>query len=227
MTSFIDLPREIRDDILHRTLLSERSAPAKGEDGVDRTPITDIKVKCSLFKDRVLYEKQTTQPTATTLMLANRQLRKETQDALKRLPDQGMRCKVDIMFLEERELWVTFTHVPLCSTTLDQVDVTIRLVGTMRGFGAGFSREETHRLPHGREAPGAQPRVARRPKPPGGPRRTDVVAPRAEARRRGPDARHDPSRVGGGARGGPVPSEAGAARVARALPRGLSAPHDR
>ncbi|KAK8123155.1 hypothetical protein PG984_011825 [Apiospora sp. TS-2023a] len=144
MTSFIDLPREIRDDILHRTLLSERSAPAKRKDGVGRTPITDIKARCWMLKDRVLYEKQTTQPTATALMLVNRQLYNETQDALNRLPDQGRRCKVDVMFLEERELWVTFTHIPLCSTRWDQVDVTIRIVGTMRGFGAGFSHEETY-----------------------------------------------------------------------------------
>ncbi|KAK7915216.1 hypothetical protein PG985_012919 [Apiospora marii] len=143
MASFLDLPREIRDDILHHVLLLEHPAPAEREDEADRTPITDITARCRLFKDSVLYEKQTVRPMATALMLANRQLNNETQAALYRLPDQGRRFKVDIMFLEERELWVTFTHVPLCRTSLDQVDVTIRLVGTMRGFGAGFSHEKT------------------------------------------------------------------------------------
>ena len=144
MASFLDLPREIRDDILHRALLlSENPIPTERDKETNRIPIIDINVCCWKLKDRVLYELRISQPTATALMLANRQLRKETQDALKRLPDQGRRCKVDIMFLEERELWVTFTHAALCCTTLDQVDVTIRLVGTMRGFGAGFSPEET------------------------------------------------------------------------------------
>ncbi|KAK8062002.1 hypothetical protein PG994_008368 [Apiospora phragmitis] len=104
MASFTSLPREIRDDILHCVLLSARPTPTKREDGPDRTPITDIKARCRLLQDRVLYEPRTLQPTATALMLANRQLYAETQHALKQLPDHGRRCKVDVMFLEEREI---------------------------------------------------------------------------------------------------------------------------
>ncbi|KAK6828351.1 hypothetical protein PG987_011692 [Apiospora arundinis] len=65
---------------------------------------------------------------ATALMLVNRQLQAETQDALGRIPGQGMVCKVDLMLLKERGLWVTFVHVPRRCKIWDQVNVKIRPV---------------------------------------------------------------------------------------------------
>ncbi|KAK6859320.1 hypothetical protein PG995_002956 [Apiospora arundinis] len=71
-------------------------------------------------------------PTATPLLLVNRQLHSEVQDAVARLPaGEGKRCKMDLMFLDETELWVTPLEIPSNASVLDQVDVTIRIVGVV------------------------------------------------------------------------------------------------
>ncbi|KAK6852917.1 hypothetical protein PG995_011468 [Apiospora arundinis] len=127
MASFISLPRELRDDILHHILLAESPVPSGDDVNTDRTPIYDVESK-SWSKQNVLYEPRTVQPMATALMLVNRQLQAETQDALGRIPGQGMVCKVDLMLLKERGLWVTFVHVPRRCKIWDQVNVKIRPV---------------------------------------------------------------------------------------------------
>ncbi|KAK8043345.1 hypothetical protein PG993_005775 [Apiospora rasikravindrae] len=139
MAFFMNLPREIRDDILDRVLLSERPVPAAREDSEkNQTPLAGLEAYRWISEDKPVFsDPQTAQPTATALLLVSRQFHGETQDALKRLPDRGKRYKIDFVLMEERELWLTFVHVPLGCTALEQVDFTVRLVGTMRGSEPG------------------------------------------------------------------------------------------
>ncbi|KAK7962921.1 uncharacterized protein PG986_003746 [Apiospora aurea] len=133
MASLMILPREIRDDILERVLLSETQSPRERGREPGQTRITDLEPYRWMFENKpVLSEPQTVQPTASALLLVSRQFHDETLDALRRLPCQGRRHKMEFMLLESRELWLTFTHVPFRCTTLEQVDFTVRLVGTMQ-----------------------------------------------------------------------------------------------
>lgn len=81
---------------------------------------------------KVLYEPDTVQPAAATLSLVSRQLHAEVQDAVARLQSkEGRRCKVDVMFLEEKELWVTPLRTSAHSPVLDEVETVIRMVGVI------------------------------------------------------------------------------------------------
>lgn len=78
-----------------------------------------------------MYEPESPVPAATPLLLANRQLRNETEKALERIPGQGRNYTLDLMMIEERELWPTWTHVPAYTQHLDSIDVTVRIVGSL------------------------------------------------------------------------------------------------
>ncbi|KAK7915321.1 hypothetical protein PG985_013024 [Apiospora marii] len=135
MASLLGLSREIRDEILQWVLQHERTPPAGREQqlaGEERVPIVDVRTGAWLLKHKVLYEPKTAQPTATPLLLVNRQLNAEVQDAVARLQrKEGRSCKVDVMLLEEKELWVTPLRTPTCSPVLDQVEAVIRMVGVI------------------------------------------------------------------------------------------------
>ncbi|KAK8071520.1 hypothetical protein PG996_004868 [Apiospora saccharicola] len=133
MVSLLSLPREIRDMILQLVLQHERAPPAGCERQLEgRVSILDVTSEAWALKKRVRYEPKTVQPTATTLMLVNRQLHAEVRDSVAWLQSrEGRRCKVDVLLLDEKELWVTPLRTPACSPVLDQVDADMRVVGVL------------------------------------------------------------------------------------------------
>lgn len=138
MTVLLTIPRETRDAIIELVLFSGRPAP------VDynyvsipaRTTSEDIDYQSSLGSRGVMYESETMTPAATPLLLANRQLHAETKGVLERMPGGGHKYSLDLMFVQERELWPTWTSLPT-------LDVTIRVMGGHDKVGAGYSRLQT------------------------------------------------------------------------------------
>ncbi|RYP42899.1 hypothetical protein DL770_011941 [Monosporascus sp. CRB-9-2] len=63
----------------------------------------------------------------------NRQLHRETKDALERIPGRGRSYSLDLMLAREELLWPTWTLLPAYAQHVDSVDVTVRVVGGMRG----------------------------------------------------------------------------------------------
>ncbi|KAK8043266.1 hypothetical protein PG993_005696 [Apiospora rasikravindrae] len=134
MPSLLNLPREIRDEILRLALHHERSPPAGREqyEEEERVVIEHVNTACFTNGSKVFYEPRTVQPIAIPLLLANRQLHAEVQEAMARLQrEEGSNCKVDVMFLEEKELWATILWTTACSRVLDRVEATIHMVGVI------------------------------------------------------------------------------------------------
>ena len=68
---------------------------------------------------------------ATPLLLTNRQIREETQATIRRLGAKVETYEVDILFINEQETWPTWTCVPALTSTVKQVDATIRIFGNV------------------------------------------------------------------------------------------------
>lgn len=140
MPCLLTLPREIRDKILELVICDERAPPPNPTAASsDRTLLNDIECRSWHYGPwHNKYEGQGPNGAYTTnsiaLLLANRQLSAETQDALERLPTTYS-YGLDVMFVDEKELWPTWVSVPALSPRVDSVVATFRIFGTWDGEG--------------------------------------------------------------------------------------------
>ncbi|KZV80200.1 hypothetical protein EXIGLDRAFT_733449 [Exidia glandulosa HHB12029] len=143
MSHLLDIPSEIRDFILELCLLARRAAPVDIA-SAERTRLPARYNSSKNFKawgygqNNVRYENTSYTSNATALLLVNRQLCTETQDAIARLRATGRYAyALDIMLVKESEVWATWLCVPsvtnLTSTTVDCIDVSMRTFGTGEG----------------------------------------------------------------------------------------------
>jgi hypothetical protein len=144
MSRLLSLPRELRDIIISYVLSSQQHPPVDNSEPVTpRIELVDIKYKSWRGPQSVMFEAKLQNSATHGLLLANRQLQAETKDALRELPGKGGRYALDVMFVEEKELWPTWLHVPVFTTDIDRLDVSIRVVGAMKGYGAGYHPQTT------------------------------------------------------------------------------------
>ncbi|RYO97635.1 hypothetical protein DL764_007272 [Monosporascus ibericus] len=125
-----------------------RSAPIDYHDasGLKRTPIEDVYFISWYGSTGIRYEPKSTTPAATPLLLVNRQLHRETKDALERIPGRGRSYSLDFMLAKEELLWLTWTLVPAYAQHVDSIDVTVRVVGAMRVLPAFHKWNQWHSI---------------------------------------------------------------------------------
>ena len=140
MPCLLTLPREIRDGILELVVCNERAPPQNPTAASSDRTLLDVleRRSWSYASQYIKYEGQGSNGAYTTnslsLLLANHQLSSETQDVLERL-STTYSYGLDVMLVDEKELWPTWVSVPALSTQVDSVVATFRIFGTWGGEG--------------------------------------------------------------------------------------------
>jgi hypothetical protein len=129
MLSLLDIPRELRDHIIELVLCSNRAPPeSPSTASQDRFELHDIRyISWDYGPTHNKYERQD-YITSLPLLLVNRQLSAETKSALARLSTKHS-YNLDVMFVNEAELWPTWLLVPALSNHVDRVAATFRIFG--------------------------------------------------------------------------------------------------
>ncbi|KAL8898486.1 MAG: hypothetical protein Q9207_006669 [Kuettlingeria erythrocarpa] len=129
---FLDLIRELRDNVYEKVLLSSRPPPSSPEcEGGWKTPGNTVR---SSFEDHNHYSANDGQSIGAPLLLICQQISKEVREALARLTK--LNCspfRLDLMLLDERELYITWLAFPLSTNHIPRLDVDFRLFGDVEG----------------------------------------------------------------------------------------------
>lgn len=141
-SSLLKLPREIRDLIIDLVVTDRRQPPRDSRDVPEssRRTIQTWEYRSWVGLQDILFETDQPHASASGLLCASQQLNRETLESLDRRPQAERAYSLDLMFVAERELWPTWTYVPVQSRSIDQLDVDIRIVGAMENFGGGYGR---------------------------------------------------------------------------------------
>ncbi|MCJ1295920.1 hypothetical protein MMC34_007485 [Xylographa carneopallida] len=131
MPSLLDLPVELRFQIIELVLCHSRAPPLDpATTSQNRVTLDDLdSTSWSYGPQHNMYEPDGVTTSSLSLLLTNHQLWAETQSALQRLPAR-FSYYLDAMLVNERELWPTWLSVPALRTRLDNVAVTVRICGT-------------------------------------------------------------------------------------------------
>jgi hypothetical protein len=131
MQSLTTIPRELRDQILGYVIQSHQNDPPKLDQTFEElTQHRKILLNPSLnsWCNTVLNISESVVANATTLLLVNRQLHAETLASINRLSARV--CELDIIILDEILPLLTWLHVPILTTSLDNVNVNFRISGS-------------------------------------------------------------------------------------------------
>jgi hypothetical protein len=108
MASLMTIPEELRDTIIELVLLETRIPPpdtAKpGRVAIKRSKWSGI-VSWDYGPSNVFFETTPIRPNSGALLLVNRAIHEQTTQALARLFPDGMKYKLDVMFVNEQQLW--------------------------------------------------------------------------------------------------------------------------
>ena len=131
MSSLMELPRELRDQICNLILIAESERPdiTASFDQLTEGRVHYKNPKLDAICKVVLYVPGAAPNNNLSLLLVDRQLHLETRENLKviaRRPSYSL----DIVVLDEILLLPTWLHVPVTSTRLDTMDVTFRISGS-------------------------------------------------------------------------------------------------
>ena len=138
MPLLLTIPREVRFQILELVLCSSRAPPANpATTSQNRIELRDGKDNSWDYgPTHNKYEEGACPTNGLPLLLTNRQVGAETQSVLQR-PTIKRSYSLDVMFVNEQELWPTWLRVPALWTRLDEVVATFRICGN-KGKGSGF-----------------------------------------------------------------------------------------
>lgn len=142
MSTFLDIPRELREMIVEHALRDHRLPPESPltQPQPERVELRDINRRA---QNSILHEKDQSRIIGSlALLLTNRQLSRDTKSVLARLGRLGrLSYALDVMLVNEVSLWPTWTSFPTLATHLESVTVTFRLFGSggsgWRGGGSG------------------------------------------------------------------------------------------
>ena len=127
------IPRELRDQICVLALLAETnqipSLNETFEEMVASRKQYENPVLVS-WSTLVLGDPNHAISNATALLLVNRQLHAETQENMKRLEKQGVTYELDVVVLDEILPLTTWACVPFLTTTVKELNMTIRISGS-------------------------------------------------------------------------------------------------
>lgn len=120
----LSIPRELRDQILLFVVTTARVPPKDASHPEERNDPEGI-IPTKEFG--VLYEKRCQNRTERIpTLLVNRQLHEETLDVIARIPEKHS-YKLDVMLVNEKQLWPTWLALPDLTSRVDKVDVTFRI----------------------------------------------------------------------------------------------------
>jgi hypothetical protein len=134
MPSLLSIPQELRDQIIENVIINELKPPEDTKSAeLNRSHSTEFDYPLcrswSYGPQHVRYAKGKMRVNSASLLQVNKQLNEETKAALARRYPEGVKYKLDIMFVNEIELWPTWLLVPSVSHMVAEVDVKIRIVG--------------------------------------------------------------------------------------------------
>lgn len=138
MPALLDLPRELRDKILSLVIDNPAPAPVDALAKSDRTELHDVKYNGWYGGDGVKYSVLESRTDIQPILLVNHQLHAESLAALDLLPTKYC-YSLDIMIVDECELWPTWLLVPALTTRVDKVYAAFRSSGISKGHHIGFS----------------------------------------------------------------------------------------
>lgn len=117
--SLLGIPRELRDAIIHEVLRG-CTPPTTPQDATE-TRFRTIGNR----REKIIAVLDPPKPTALSLLLTNRQLCAETTEESRQNAD----ARLDIMFVEEREIWPTWTQVPINCRNFETIEANMRVIG--------------------------------------------------------------------------------------------------
>ncbi|KAH8434309.1 uncharacterized protein LDX57_011956 [Aspergillus melleus] len=135
MATFLTLPTEIRAIIFQYALNASRNRPLNPWTGkVRREPCLDTRytVCGRIGPNNTLYEtfsRRDACVTSTPLLLLNHQLHDEVTALLRLTNTAKTIYHLDLMYVNEIELWPTWLNVPRLSTHIDEINADVRIFG--------------------------------------------------------------------------------------------------
>ena len=138
MPHLLLLPREIRDIIISLVVTTPALPPVDATVESLRSQLRDIKYQCWFGDNGVKYLVQmgSYRPNSAALLLTNHQLHDEVEYLLQKASVQYV---LDVMLINERELWPTWTSIPILATQIDTVEVNFRIISQGQKGWSGFS----------------------------------------------------------------------------------------
>jgi hypothetical protein len=133
MPSLMNLPRELRDHILQFALLAETNQPPSLHQPFEELVASRKqydKPALQSWSSLLLGDPSHAMSNATALLLVNRQLRVETQEAMNKLAKQGVIYELDVVVLDEILPLTTWTCVPFLTTAVEELNISIRISGS-------------------------------------------------------------------------------------------------
>jgi hypothetical protein len=124
MNTFLGLPQELRDKVLTLAIEAPVSPPQPPAPNADHQSAID---QYTSFRGRI---------DAMPTLLVNRQLYRETMAAIDRLPTKHS-YDLDVMIVNDEELWPTWLSVPAITNNVEKVRVTFRSFGTAKAIKGG------------------------------------------------------------------------------------------
>ncbi|MCJ1431505.1 hypothetical protein MMC27_000858 [Xylographa pallens] len=136
MPSLLDIPPELRFQIIGLVLCNSRTPPQDPATAShNRIQLHDIEyASWNHGPEHTLYEMNGCTPNSLSLLLTNRQLWAETQSALQAFSAKQS-YSLDVMLVNEQELWPTWVSVPALWTRLDSVIASFRICNTKDSQG--------------------------------------------------------------------------------------------
>ncbi|KZV82596.1 hypothetical protein EXIGLDRAFT_729501 [Exidia glandulosa HHB12029] len=137
MTTFLTLPTDVRDAIIERVLLARNPAPQSVAEASSRRyhrgQPSNVDGRTYSGLAFVRLSRARIVPNDRGLLLTNRQLSLETKAAVTHLRASGrLEHLMDVMIVDDDELWPTWLCVPTATRTLDRLLVTFRVFGARR-----------------------------------------------------------------------------------------------
>jgi hypothetical protein len=137
MSNFLDIPREIRDTI-YEIVLGEGHPLPLDADVYKTNRVKNVDEYRGDRFNRLPFNN--TPVSGLGLLLTNRQICSETQEAVKRYARAQQLClRLDIILKTEGLLYPTWTHIPFFSWNIHRLEVNFRIAGhnNMRYFFMG------------------------------------------------------------------------------------------
>jgi len=132
MPSLLELPEELQDQIIEYVLLGEHFVPpnvasAKQHHGAGPRYCATRRI--------VLSGLVPPEANATSLLLTCRQLNQQTITSIARLFPEGVSYRLDVMIVDEHQLWPTWTSVPASTQHIRNLTVSFRILGASEYSG--------------------------------------------------------------------------------------------
>jgi hypothetical protein len=124
MVNLLAIPQELRDRILELALSTIDSTPQNPGAATDYVELHDNKHQTWCNGTHVRYPNRPVTPTALSLLLVNRRLHADMLALLARIRPP---FEMDVMLVEDRQIWATWLSVGTFTPKVDRVHVSFRI----------------------------------------------------------------------------------------------------